>query len=105
MQEADVNEAVDTEENIASGSGQYAGLGYGKRKPSKKSMWKLDERLGGTLSHSSKKRRHSVEGSVERKDTKKHGKTTAKGLEDEEGEEEMGRTGGVVGQAIPWCWW
>lgn len=93
LQEAEVDKEGETEDVISSGFGQYAGLGYGKKKPSKKNMWKLEEKLSGTMSHSAKKRKHPIEPSVERNAKKRYGKKVQSEVPEDDEEEEVGRSG------------
>lgn len=93
LQETDVDETREAGDGVVSSLGQYAGLGYGKKKPSKKNnMWKLEEKLSGTLSHSAKRRKRSVGRSIERDDDRYEKNLQSNELEEEE-EEEVGRSG------------
>ena len=96
MNEEDVDKTYETTTDIETGFGQYAGLGYGKKKKSSsKNMWKLEERLSGTLSQSSNKRKHSAERSRHHDDGQKQGhnaRVQRRREEEEEEEEEIGRS-------------
>lgn len=92
MNEKDVDKTYGTTKDIETGLGQYAGLGYGKKKKSSsKNMWKLEERLSGTLSQSSNKRKYSAERLRHHNDGQKQGhiaRVQGRREEDEEEEEE-----------------
>lgn len=92
MNENDVEKTYETTKDIETGFGQYAGLGYGKKKKSsRKNMWKLEERLSGTLSQSSNKRKHSDERLRHHDDGQKQGRIArVQGRREEEEEEEEG---------------
>lgn len=87
LNEKDVSEAQDAVDDGAVGFGRFAGLGYGEKKHSKTNMWKLEERLNGTMSHSSKKKKRQLE--VSQNQT---GRRNQDGSMSEE-EEELGRSG------------
>lgn len=86
--ERDISDTQDVEDDPGLSFGQCVGLGYSKKKPSSKNVWKLEERLRGTLSQASKKRKVAIKAGTSVTENKEE-------VEEEE-EEETGRSKAFV---------